>query len=576
MKRKFNILFIVLLLIHSMIPAAASAAQEEPSVLEAPQNVIVELKQYEDGKPYFEVKWTNPASILELVQYWDNNGEAPLEYQIDMRVGNGSWLYDRGESLQGNSLHAGDDETGIFAIEKASYDPINKGLLDTVDIKSNVYSFRLRYAYLIPNDEEQHYTYGPFSNTVSIGVDTYYKDASSWAKPELQEAYDAGLIPDILKGADMTRPITREEFAELALLLHEKSTGRQAAPYSPNPFTDTVNPQVLKAYALGITTGTSKTTFSPNVLINREQCATMLYRTIKSIAPDSEHSISGVKDFPDQKDISSWAVEGTKFLFKLGVIKGDSNGNFMPKAVTSAQEATGYGMATREAAILMTVRTSKKLPDISAESTSGKIESTPETAASPAQNLNSLIGKATGIDTGYFEATSEVAGQTVEIKCWKKGSMVKKVQTGSSDGKTKTDIFDMSEGVAYSYFEDSTEAVRTVYTMSDPSKLINPFNFIDPINLGAMQGSADTKITGNETIDGASCAVITTTIDGETHTRIWVSEDGLKRRSETIYFGFPVTTLYKNYKIGGSISDSEFELPTGVTVDDDVSVTITD
>jgi hypothetical protein len=35
---------------------------------------------------------------------------------------------------------------------------------------------------------------------------------------------------------------------------------------------------------------------------------------------------------------------------------GDASGNFMPKATTEAQAAAGYGMATREAAILMTVR----------------------------------------------------------------------------------------------------------------------------------------------------------------------------------------------------------------------------
>jgi hypothetical protein len=34
------------------------------------------------------------------------------------------------------------------------------------------------------------------------------------------EASNEGLIPDILKGADLTKPINREEFCELALLLY--------------------------------------------------------------------------------------------------------------------------------------------------------------------------------------------------------------------------------------------------------------------------------------------------------------------------------------------------------------------
>ncbi|MDD3852140.1 MAG: hypothetical protein PHD40_00620 [Syntrophomonadaceae bacterium] len=47
-----------------------------------------------------------------------------------------------------------------------------------------------------------------------------------------------------------------------------------------------------------------------------------------------------------------------------GIIKGDTAGNFMPKATTSAQEAAGYGMATREAAVLMSVRSYEKVPSI--------------------------------------------------------------------------------------------------------------------------------------------------------------------------------------------------------------------
>ena len=195
-----------------------------------------------------------------------------------------------------------------------------------------------------------------YSNTAALGL-----QSSAWAVPELKQAQSLGLIPDILTGKDLTKPITREEFCELALLLHEKTTGTTATPVSPNPFSDTSNPQILKAYQLGITKGISDTTFEPNTLINREQCAGMLYRAIKAIAPEEDYVVAGVQDFPDQKQISSWAVEATKYMSKIGIIKGDTGGNFMPKATTSTQQAAGYGMATREAAILMTVRAYDKI-----------------------------------------------------------------------------------------------------------------------------------------------------------------------------------------------------------------------
>lgn len=79
---------------------------------------------------------------------------------------------------------------------------------------------------------------------------------------------------------------------------------------------------------------------------------------------EGDYSIAGVKDFPDQKDISEWANEATKYMSKIGIITGDGRGNFMPKAVTPAQEAAGYGMATREQAIALSLRTYDKSPEI--------------------------------------------------------------------------------------------------------------------------------------------------------------------------------------------------------------------
>ncbi|NMA25147.1 MAG: S-layer homology domain-containing protein [Clostridiales bacterium] len=418
----------------------------------------------------------------------------------------------------------------------------------------------MRYTYLAYSDDDgDHWIYSPFSNVASVGVSAFYKNASDWAKPELQKAYDLGLIPDILKGADMTKPTTREEFCELAVLLYEKVTGKKSEPVSPNPFTDTNNPQILKAYSLRIVDGTTKTSFSPNLLINREQCATMLFRAIKAIHPTGDYSVADVKDFPDQKDISDWAAEAAKYMYKLGILTGDAKGNFMPKATTPAQEAAGYGMAAREQAVALSLRTHDKAPEIISTS---------------APELDLLMGKAMSIDTGYFEAVSDVSGHTTVTKYWKKGSLVKQVVTGNDE--TKIDIFDMSKGEAYSYFEGSTEAVKTVYAVKDPSQYINPFNIIGPYNQGSAEESAEINITGTETIDGLSCSVITVTVNGEVFARIWVSEDGLKRRSETIYFGLPTTTLYQNYVIGGTTSDSEFELPPGMTIDENLTVTITE
>jgi len=298
-----------------------------------------------------------PQSVLDLDSQAPGGGSVFWDYSV--KVDEGPWS-DFGGGGYINVYTGGEDggapvPAGVFAF---TFDPIDEGTLTSVDIKSHIYSYQIHAFYdYYEGWPDVEPIYSPASNTVTIGSGSFYSDASTWAETELNQANELGLIPEILKGADMTKPITREEFCELAVLLYEKVTDTAAAPVSPNPFTDTTNSQILKAYALGITTGTTSTTFSPQTLINREQCATMLFRAIKAIAPDGDYSVDGVNDFPDQQYISSWAVEGTKYMSKLGIIKGDDSGNFMPKATTTAQTAQGYGMATREQAILMTVRT---------------------------------------------------------------------------------------------------------------------------------------------------------------------------------------------------------------------------
>ena len=359
MKKRLFTGFLALILVFSMFSVNALAALPEgvPSTIAAPTIKSIELKHNDNGIPYFEAQVFFPQSVLDLDSEAPGGGSVFWDYSV--KVDDGPWgefggggyinVYTGGEDEQGPVI------AGNFAM---TFDPIDEGSLTSVDIKSHIYSYQLQVYYdYYEGWPDVEPIYSPGSNVVRIGSGSFYSDASTWAEPELKKANELGLIPSILQGADMTKPITREEFCELAVLLYEKVTSTGALPASPNPFTDTTNAQILKAYALGITTGTSNTTFSPQTLINREQCATMLFRAIKAIAPNADYSVTGVQDFPDQKNISAFAVDGTKYMSKLGIIKGDAAGNFMPKATTTAQIAAGYGMATREAAILMTVRT---------------------------------------------------------------------------------------------------------------------------------------------------------------------------------------------------------------------------
>jgi len=188
---------------------------------------------------------------------------------------------------------------------------------------------------------------------------------SSWAQAELEKANALGLIPDALKGQDLTRPITRAEFAAVAVKVYENLAGVAAIPAVTNPFTDTNNIDVLKAFNTNLMVGVSGDKFEPNTLLNREQAATALTRVFKRVtmpgwtfATDSQFTLSYTRPAPfaDDAQISAWAKDSVYFMVANNIITGTGNNMFAPRAVTSDEQARGYAQATREQALLIAVR----------------------------------------------------------------------------------------------------------------------------------------------------------------------------------------------------------------------------
>lgn len=96
-------------------------------------------------------------------------------------------------------------------------------------------------------------------------------EASAWAQKELAAADELGLIPDVLAGADLTKPITRAEFAAVAVKVYEKLSGTSAIPVINNPFTDTNDIEVLKAYNIGAVNGIENNMFAPRATTTQQQ-----------------------------------------------------------------------------------------------------------------------------------------------------------------------------------------------------------------------------------------------------------------------------------------------------------------
>jgi len=175
------------------------------------------------------------------------------------------------------------------------------------------------------------------------------QNVDEWAKEEMSKADEKGLIPETFAKKDATKAITRLDFAAVAVKLYEVISGKKAEKATSNPFTDTNDEYVLKAYALGITKGTSETTFTPNAEITREQMATMLTRALSKAGINTEYDITNTTRFADDNELSDWGRLSVYFMAKEEIIKGIGDNRF-----------NGLGNAKVEEAIAIALRSVDK------------------------------------------------------------------------------------------------------------------------------------------------------------------------------------------------------------------------
>ncbi len=366
MKRKLisAILLACMALSLFSVSAAAAAAPTEADLKTAP--VISNLEIHDDGEGcvWLEVTVQTPANVRSAIDYYENHelgynqagyiGGIALQFSID----GGEWQ-ESGLSYSPNYDQDDDVWSGIF---ETFY-------IDELHVDSEVKA-RARYT---GADADGNERFSDWSNMLTLNEKVDFT-ASQWALAELAEADRLGLIPDGLRNADLTKPITRAEFAAVSVRVYEAISGETVSPAADNPFTDTEDIEVLKAYQVGIIMGTSATTFHPDTLLNREQAATMLTRVYKKISIDGwemsrdaefaeafNRMFTMPAPFADDANISDWAKPSVYFMAANGIINGVGDNTFAPRATTDAEIAIGYAQATREQALAIAVRMIKNL-----------------------------------------------------------------------------------------------------------------------------------------------------------------------------------------------------------------------
>ena len=166
---------------------------------------------------------------------------------------------------------------------------------------------------------------------------------SEWAQNEVQWASQNGILDLNLLGSDYTKPITRLQFASIAVKLAEVLTGKEIIPADVGIFTDTDNEYALKAYASGITSGVSATEFAPDGTLTRQQMATFIHRALMYVRDNTNIRYTiytpELEKYSDNWAIQDWARTPMGFMNALGLVKGVSDTAIDPEGKCTIEQA---------------------------------------------------------------------------------------------------------------------------------------------------------------------------------------------------------------------------------------------
>jgi len=158
-------------------------------------------------------------------------------------------------------------------------------------------------------------------------------DPSTWAIEQVAEAIQEQLVPNILQ-REYVRPITRAEFATLAVYLYERVKDREITERMD--FNDTTNVNVRKMGALGVVTGVGDGHFDPHGRLTREQAAVMLARLAEVMGnPLTESDVA----FADNAKISYWAADAVGQVQNAGIMSGTGNNMFSPRGEYTREQS---------------------------------------------------------------------------------------------------------------------------------------------------------------------------------------------------------------------------------------------
>ena len=164
---------------------------------------------------------------------------------------------------------------------------------------------------------------------------------SSWAREDVYAAIDQGLVPADLQ-KNYTGGIARQDMAAVVVCLLEQVSGQsiedfladQGLATDPNTCTDTRDPDVLAASALGILGGVGEGRFAPERILTRGQIGAILNRTAQALGVGTQGYSHHFTD-----TAGHWCDGELGWPYAKGIVDGVGGGRFNPDGPLTTEQA---------------------------------------------------------------------------------------------------------------------------------------------------------------------------------------------------------------------------------------------
>lgn len=179
-------------------------------------------------------------------------------------------------------------------------------------------------------------------STIHYGDTAVNEDRpSDWARDEVIAAIASHLVPES-EQKNYKQPITRGKVTAIIVRLLEESYGKPISDIlvdknvtvNPQAFTDTDDPNVFAANALGIINGIGNNQFYPDGTLTRAQIAALVNRVANVVGVNTSGYTHNFTDV-----VGHWSSPELGWPSQTGILKGVGNNLFNPNGPLTTEQA---------------------------------------------------------------------------------------------------------------------------------------------------------------------------------------------------------------------------------------------